>query len=199
MEVCIPLSKPCPHLKHWWTKHLSTMRQQVKDASKTAYQMCGLPLHPIHDELKTIKEQYANEINTTKKEHWLDWLNDIEGNDLWTANKYISSAPSDGGKTRVPSLTISNPDGSKSEAITNQEKSQILATSFFPPPLVTDSIPQDTIYPDPVACMPHITTDQIEWAISNLSGYKAPGPDGICNIVFKECSNCYELGWVLTT
>jgi len=37
--------------------------------------------------------------------------------------------------------------------------------------------------------MPCITTDQIEWAISNLSGYKAPGPNGICNIVFKECSN----------
>jgi hypothetical protein len=99
MEVCVPLSKPCPHSKCWWTKRLSTMRQQVKDASKTAYQMHRLPLHPIHNELKTIKEQYANEINTTKKEHWLDWLNDIEGNDLWTANKYISSALSDRGKT----------------------------------------------------------------------------------------------------
>ncbi|KAG2335757.1 hypothetical protein BDR05DRAFT_842722, partial [Suillus weaverae] len=22
-----------------------------------------------------------------------------------------------------------------------------------------------------------------------LSGYKAPGPDGICNIVFKECTD----------
>ena len=26
-------------------------------------------------------------------------------------------------------------------------------------------------------------------AIVNLSGYKAPGPDGICNIVFKECAD----------
>lgn len=30
--------------------------------------------------------------------------------------------------------------------------------------------------------------EQITRAISCLSGYKAPGPDGICNVVFKECA-----------
>lgn len=154
MDTCVPYSKPCPHSKRWWTKRLSKLRDRVKDLSKLAYQMCGIPLHPSHNDLKAAKDQYANEINATKKQDWQDWLEDIEGNDLWTANKYILSEPCDGGKTRVPSLITTNPDGSKSEAFTNCEKSEILAKSFFPPPPVADSIPPDAEYPDPVAHLP---------------------------------------------
>ncbi|KAG1808229.1 uncharacterized protein BJ212DRAFT_1235595, partial [Suillus subaureus] len=58
MEICVPHSKPCPHSKHWWTKHLSILWTRIKDLSKITYQMCGLPLHPSHEELKAIKEQY---------------------------------------------------------------------------------------------------------------------------------------------
>lgn len=189
MDTCVPFSKPCPHSKRWWTKRLSDLRTRVNSISKLAYQMRGLPHHPSHAELKSIKNLYANEITATKKQHWLEWLEDIEGNDLWTANRYISSEPRDGGKTRVPTLTSTNPDGSNFEATTNLEKSQILAKSFFPPPPVVDLVPPDFIYPDPVSQLPPITTEQITRAIANLSGYKAPGPDGICNIVFKECAN----------
>jgi hypothetical protein len=188
MNNCVPYSKPCPHSKRWWTKRLSELRRHVKDLSKTTYQMRAVPLHPSHDKLKRTKDEYANEITTTKKQHWIDWLEDIEGKDLWTANKYISSEPRDGGKTQVPSFRITNPDGTQNEATTNDEKSEILAKSFFPPPPANNSIPADTIYPNPIGPMPHITKDQIIRAISKLSGYKAPGPDGICNIVFKECS-----------
>ncbi|KAF8546189.1 hypothetical protein OG21DRAFT_1379417, partial [Imleria badia] len=43
-------------------------------------------------------------------------------------------------------------------------------------------------YPDPVADPGDITAEQIERCIMNLSPMKAPGPDGIKNIVFKQCS-----------
>jgi hypothetical protein len=170
-------------------KHLTGLRNQVKDLSKLTYQMWGIPLHPSYGELKLAKDQYMNEINATKKQHWQEWLEDIEGNDLWTANKYILLEPWDGGKTHVPSLTTTNSDGTITEAVTNHEKSEILARSFFPPPPNADSIPPDVIYPGPVKCLSCITSDQLKRAINHLSGYKAPGPDGICNIIFKECAD----------
>ncbi|KAG2066815.1 hypothetical protein BDR04DRAFT_1029046, partial [Suillus decipiens] len=79
-------------------------------------------------------------------------------------------------------------DGTTQEAITNYEKSRLIAKSFFPPPPLHDPVPPDTIYPDPVEQLPPITPDQVTRAIAKLSGYKVPGPDGICNIVFKECA-----------
>jgi hypothetical protein len=52
--------------------------------------MRGLPLHACHAELKVAKNLYASEIESIKKQHWLKWLEDIEGNDLWMANHYVT-------------------------------------------------------------------------------------------------------------
>jgi hypothetical protein len=185
----VPFSKPCPHSKHWWTHQLTNMHNCVTELSQLAHQMRGLPLHTCHEELKATKNMYAEEITSTKQQHWLESLEDIEGYDLWTTNRYISSEPSDGGKTRIPTLTSIGPDNMVSKATMNNKKSRLLAKSFFPPPPKADLVPPDTIYPDPVEWLPPITPDQISQVITNLSDYKAPGPDGICNIVFKECAN----------
>jgi hypothetical protein len=188
IETCVLHSKPCPHSKRWWTHTLSNQCKQVSKLSCKSSQMRGLPDLPCHVEYKTLKNQYANEIAATKKQHWIDWLEDLEGNDLWTANHYVSSEPTDGGKSCIPTLTARQLDGSIVEATTNDEKSTLIANTFFPPPPTTDSIPADFIYPDPVAPHTPITSDQIARAISKLSSYKAPGPDSIRNIVFKQCT-----------
>jgi len=86
IEAYVPYSRPCPHSKRWWTRQLTKLQDQVKVLSKLAYQMRGLPLHACHEELTAARRQYADEIMSTKKQHWVDWLKDIEGNDLWTAN-----------------------------------------------------------------------------------------------------------------
>jgi hypothetical protein len=119
MDACVPFSKPCPHSKRWWTKHLTDLRQRIRELDRLAYQMRAVPAHEVHADLKKTKQLYADEITATKKQHWIEWLEDIEGNDLWTANRYISSMPSDGGKTRVPTLCTTRPDGTVAEAATN--------------------------------------------------------------------------------
>lgn len=140
-KLLVPQSKPCPHSKRWWTRTLTDMRKRVSQLSRQSHQMRGLPLHPCHEEYKSLKNQYANEIASTKKQHWIDWLEDIEGNDLWTANRYISSDPSDGGKARIPTLVLKKPDGSTIEATTNAEKSTLIAEAFFPPLLISTQSP----------------------------------------------------------
>ncbi|KAG2345691.1 hypothetical protein BDR05DRAFT_879888 [Suillus weaverae] len=139
-------------------------------------------------EYKTLKNCYADEIATTKKQHWIDWLDDIEGNDLWTVNHYISSKPTNGGKSFILSLTIKKPDGYVIKATTNTKKSILIAEAFFPPPPIIDSVPADFIYLDLMASHTPITTDQIACTISKLSSFKALGPDSICNIIFTQCA-----------
>lgn len=84
-----------------------------------AYQMRGIPTHTCHEELKIITNQYTQEIKDMKKQHWIEWLEDIEGNDVWTGNKNISSELKDAGKTRILTLKVKHPDGSSIEANTN--------------------------------------------------------------------------------
>ncbi|KAG2051759.1 hypothetical protein BDR06DRAFT_889056, partial [Suillus hirtellus] len=58
IEECVPQSKPSPHSKRWWSRELTNMRQQVNDLSRQAYQLRGLPNHPCHEDLKTLKKRY---------------------------------------------------------------------------------------------------------------------------------------------
>ncbi|KAF8837431.1 hypothetical protein BDN67DRAFT_859804, partial [Paxillus ammoniavirescens] len=44
-------------------------------------------------------------------------------------------------------------------------------------------------YPDEIADPGEITEEQIERCIAKLQPHKAPGPDGIRNIVFKQCED----------
>lgn len=73
------------------------------------------------------------------------------------------------------------------EAASNEDKSTALAKVFFPPPPQMSLIPTNFIYPNPVAHFTPISEDDITYVIHNTSPYKALGPDGICNVVFKHC------------
>jgi len=48
-------------------------------------------------------------------------------------------------------------------------------------------LPQDYEYPTPIPDPPRTTTTQIREQINKLAPYKAPGPDGIPNIVLMKC------------
>lgn len=85
-----------------------------------------------------------------------------------------------GGLPRIPTLQRPN----NSTANTNKDKSVALAQAFFPPPAATSSVPHNATYPERVPMSTSITEDQLFHSITKLSPYKAPGPDGICNIVF---------------
>ena len=120
-----------------------------------------------------------------KKEHWENWLLNASKRDLWTANKYISDPPTDGGKTRIPPLTFITPDGSTRKTESNSEKSESLARSFFPPPPPNLSVPH-TCYPHPADIFTFFMREQITKATCKLSTHKALGPDGILNVVLKK-------------
>jgi len=117
----------------------------------------------------------------------MDWLEATTAPDLWTANRYLSGTPSDGGLSRIPSLRQTNSTNQETIAATNEQKSKILAESFFPPkPPPPPPDPTPPGYPDEIAPLPRITREQIRRHALALSPYKAPGPDGIPNIVLTK-------------
>lgn len=184
----VPKTKQSPHMKRWWTKELTLMMKQKNKLSDISYRMRGLPEHPSHEEHRCYRNQVTEAIRKTKHEHWIDYLEELDQESVYNANHYITTPYGDEGRSSVPVLKVKNEEGNLIEAITNDEKSKALANAFFPPPPDNSSIPPDYDYPDPITPFTRITEEQIARAISNTSSYKAPGPDGICNIVFKRAS-----------
>ena len=187
VEMTIPMNNPIPHTKRWWNHNLMTARRNKNKLANLAYKWRGLPDHHSHADHKRATKDYAKLIEESKKAHWEAWLLDAAERDLWTANKYATGPPSDGGKTRMPTLNRTNADGTVHRATSNEDKSKTLAKSLFPPPPPNPIIP-DTHYPRPVDNYFHFfTRNQIKQAAAKLNAYKAPGPDRIPNVVLREC------------
>ena len=86
----------------------------------------------------------------------------------------------------MPTLNFIGRDGEPRRTTSNAEKGEALASSFFPPPPLSPSVPP-TSYPTPANIFRYFTRAQIRAAANKLEAYKAPGPDGIPNVVLKKC------------
>ena len=111
----------------------------------------------------------------------------MSANEIWTANKYLKEPVSNGRILRI--LKSTNAAGQATTTEDDISKANLLAKTFFPPP--PDIIHDDDYleeYPNPLPDPPTISKDQVTEHIAKLPPFKAVGPDGIPNIVFKECS-----------
>ncbi|TFK20318.1 hypothetical protein FA15DRAFT_554345, partial [Coprinopsis marcescibilis] len=64
-----------------------------------------------------------------------------------------------------------------------------LAKTFFPPKPLTSTVPRRANYPQPLLPSLLVTEERVSEQIKRLSPYKAPGLDGIANVVFKKCTD----------
>jgi hypothetical protein len=71
----------------------------------------------------------------------------------------------------------------------NARKSEILYGVFFRPPSENDHINPELNYCPPVCEFRPITDQQVHRAIAKLLPYKAPGLNGISNIIFMKCAD----------
>jgi hypothetical protein len=178
----------CPKTKRWWTRKLTTLHQQANKLGRHASKLDHHPTHPIHKEHKKAKRCYHNMLENTKRQDWHDWLERAEDPDLWTAHKYLSAPAGNGGKARIPTLKFTE-DSKDTIAATNEDKGRLLAKAFFPWKPETDITQEENTYPPPVCTMDPLTKAQIEKHLCKLKPYKAPGPDGIPNIILTKCAD----------
>ena len=184
----ITQSKPRPDAKRWWNGDLTKMRRKLNRLRTESYNYRAIANHSSHRELRRKSKIYGNAIISAKRAHWNEYLEEMTASDIWTANKYLKNPVGDGGMPRIPTLKTKNKEGVESEVNDNNDKAKLFAKTFFPTPPENpegEEIPQN--YPEPLQDPPLPDKTQIERAIRKLKPYKAPGPDGIPNIVLQKC------------
>ena len=185
----VPENQPCPLSKRWWTKDLKKTKKLVNHLRAESYRYRAIEDHPSHQDIRQARRKYAAEIAKAKTDHWNNYLENADGTDIWTVNRYLSNPIGDGGRTRVPTLKVKDDDGTTREVNTNEDKARSLAKAFFPPKPAISTVPQDYSYSPPLPSPPQVTEEQIRAHITKLSPYKAPGPDQIPNIVLQKTVN----------
>jgi ribonuclease HI len=188
IEDCVPLTEICSKSKRWWTKELTQMRRNMNKIGRKTCKLKDNLTHPVHEEHAEATRLYDRTLERTKKQHWRDWLERAVDPDIWAVHKYISAPATDGAKARIPVLKhkVGN---TETTAGTNTEKSKALAKSFFPTKPADAGFPTDFMYPEECTNPCQITKEQIAHHIQKLKPYKAPGPDGIPNIVLMRSSD----------
>ena len=185
----VPLAKIGLHSKRWWSKELTELRQKMMQSRRKASKLRHDPGNPHWELFKEARRKLGSEIEKAKRNHWRDWLEKSSDPDLWTAHRYVTAPTGDGGKTRIPDLEVTTRSG-RNRASNNEEKSQMLAKTFFPQkPDTHKETTQCEPEEKPICKADTITRDQIKRALARLKPYKAPGPDGIPNIVLIRCAD----------
>src|SRR5271168_1655579 len=186
-EEVIPKKRLSPHSKRWWTAELSKARTDTKRLARSSYRYRLQPTHPVHDEYKLTRNTYANAIKTQRISHWTKWLEKVGERDVWAANRFLASPPSDGGKMRIPALKSTSENGDITEVHDNEEKSRLLHKVFFYEPPIDPGVDPNHIYPEEKFTFSDISNEQITRAIKRLHPFKAPGMNGISNAVLINC------------
>jgi hypothetical protein len=149
LEEHLEEKKPNPFKRRWWTKELTSLKKKQNRLSNKSFKFRHLHDHPVHAEYKASANKFKEVMRETRDQDWKDWLESISQQDLYIANKYITSEPTDYSSARIPTLrTTSN--GLPDLAEDNLAKVAALAESFFPPPPTVSHDPPNQIYPTPL-------------------------------------------------
>ena len=85
IQAQVPLSKPSPHTKRWWSRLLSELKKRKNRLSSLSYRYRALPDHPSHEEHRKARNCYSDEIWKAKQDHWNDFLEHAGTTDIWVA------------------------------------------------------------------------------------------------------------------
>lgn len=190
IENNVPLVKPSKFQRRWWNKEIDELIKEKTEVQKLANRRRHNPQHEIHEEVKRIRNKVAAKIDEAKKNTWEDFLEEINNKNIFVASKIVQNEPSDGTGARILPLRTRNEKGEEKEHTTNSAKAEQLYRQFFKekPKEKELEIPARPKYKARFRFEP-ITKEHLRMQIDKLAPYKAPGPDGIPNILIKECKD----------
>ena len=176
---------PNPYKQCWWMEELSRLKKAQNRLSNKSHRFRHVRDHPAHAEYKRAANKFKEVMSETRNQDWINWLEGASQQDLYLANKYISSEPSNYLNARIPALRI-HTNGMPDLTEDNKQKVKALASSFFPPLLNTSSIPPQQEYLTPLKGPCFFSRERIRQVIRMLNPFKAPGLDKILNVVLMN-------------
>ena len=78
----VPMSKPSPYSKHWWMKELAALKKVKEKLVRRSYERRVMDEDPIHEAFQQARNNYSEAIQTTKAEHWTEWLESLDGEEV---------------------------------------------------------------------------------------------------------------------
>jgi len=139
----VPMPKPSPRSKHWWTEDLNQQRKEVLKLGKKAWKNKWKGDKVLKKNHSRARRNYGSSLQQQKTSHWFDFTSNITStsSDLWKAGKFVSGGPSDGCQTHVPTLTVTQPDGAMRRTSSNADKAKAFRDTFFPAPQLEQQVP----------------------------------------------------------
>lgn len=180
VHALTPKSKPSAYAKRWWTTDLTQLRRIYtywRNRARTERRV-GQPVIELEETAKAAAKRYHSAIRQQKKSHWDAFLRDEDN--IWEAAKYLHPGV-DTAFGKVPQLVRAD----KSRTASNEEQTEELLATFFPP--LPDDIEDEGDRPQrPPVPMPDLTLEEIERQLLYAKPWKAPGDDGLPVIVWKK-------------
>ena len=173
LEQTVPKMKPCPFSKRWWNDELTQLKRDV-NRLRRVYQRTRNAMDRRAWTNK--RNKYKREIKKAKKSTWQKFVTEANARTIWDLKKYM-----EGNTSYAMTPNIGN-------ATSHDDKTAEFQHAFFPPPPPADisDIGQNAQHPAEVPYQSIITEHQLERVISKINPKKAPGPDGITNMVIQK-------------
>lgn len=128
IEKKVPMSKPSPHAKRWWSPELNSANRALKKLARKAKKKHQIPDHPIHEEHRRARNDLPEMQKKTKEEHWKEYLESVDEGNIWDVHDFLTNSPTDRMRSRIPTLQ-ERPNARPAED--NAEKSELLYKTFF--------------------------------------------------------------------
>ena len=181
LDKYIPLRKPSPHSKRWWTRDLTVSRENYtwwRNRARAA-RRAGLDDSTLREKSDEARNCFFKLAREQKKNHWLDFLD--EPTNIWKAARYLDE---EHGSSFSNIPIIKTPDG---EMTTNSGIASGLMNEFFPDPPLREVGTRQTSGPSsPQLEQVSLTEEEVKRAIFKAKPWKAPGVDGFPAAVWRE-------------
>lgn len=167
-----PKAKPSPYCKRWWTRELTTLRDEYNRARNQCERTrrYGYPRPELEEIARELRRKYHSSIRDQKKKHWKGFLAKVEN--IWKAARYLD--PSDQASTMVPGLRTRDKVVEQDE-----EKADLLLSTFFPP--LPEVHPEGTSerHQTSLVMGDQLSPEEGQAAVMRSDPWKAPGRDGL--------------------
>lgn len=117
----VPLTRPNPKTKRCWTEECTKTQQRLNQLGAKVHRKCFKTGHPIHTDFWQVRNEYVKLIERTKLAHSNDFI-ETAIITVWITQNYMTRTPMDGGRTKAPTLYLTDPEGRLMALCLKQQK-----------------------------------------------------------------------------